>query len=900
MGSGGAQSQVPPIRQRKSSVFFTIAEEDGSSSQDTTKQRVRMNSVTAVQKSGAGSSYNSNNLVKLSSAVDLVSIAVDDSQVMAADEQQNVTINLVDELDAYDRTVAENYPQIPSSPSSNSIKDNESSSLGLVEHGVSGVVVFMSPDSKLFVANCGDAMVVLSRAGVAVPLTMRHALYPNNQAISHPPPPATNTNSKSPPQATLAESTRRATDQEPNARRTQQQQQPNKQELLQSNMAKKEILRIRQNCGVITGDGLIGPQQMALTRSFGFFNSLPYINASPYLSITDCCDQCEFLIIASSSFWSVMNYQTAVEIAKQRADDAMEAAMVLRDFAEAYSAQAIYSVDDDSERGIEKRRCQRSRAAVGVVDSYHTTANEVRYRPRDSFTVLVINLRDWMSGVQNKGAVGNLGGPMPTGPAHRRPFNKVRRRKDDAVDSTIANLAPEIEPPTGNVALVFTDVRNSTQLWERRPIAMRVAIREHNQIMRRNLRLCNGYEVKTEGDAFMVAFKNIVDALRWCLNVQIQLLEADWPQEILEAPEGILVYGPKSLGNDNAESDNEDKVLLYRGLSVRMGIHVGNPVCELDPITRRMDYFGPMVNKTARVSGSADGGQLYVSSDVEQTYQCLRSGNCSGDKMPSYSAKEKAALAERFKLLQQQLDPVFVNIGERKLKGLDNPETLFSVMPQALVGRHKIPPPALPGEKSHQSAAMPAAESPEKRDLDTKISISTSSVSASTVDQQVMHSRQTSQNNGRRMSIGGTSSTGLKNQSYLPDEMDGQPETGKAGDLDVLLLRLQSASLKLLESRLLRSDAVPSQQLSNSSPLETNDFEVMAKKLTSTDGVLEKLIYRLELIASTLATAIQPNRLDSIISENTESAKDTLNTFRLLLGIAKDRLSVNNNSVINK
>jgi hypothetical protein len=58
-------------------------------------------------------------------------------------------------------------------------------------------------------------------------------------------------------------------------------------------------------------------------------------------------------------------------------------------------------------------------------------------------------------------------------------------------------------------------------------------------------------------------------------------LREDWPQEILDSEEG------KEILDSRGE-------VLYRGLSVRMGIHWGAPVCEADPITRRMDYFGPM------------------------------------------------------------------------------------------------------------------------------------------------------------------------------------------------------------------------------------------------------------------------------------------------------------------
>jgi len=51
--------------------------------------------------------------------------------------------------------------------------------------------------------------------------------------------------------------------------------------------------------------------------------------------------------------------------------------------------------------------------------------------------------------------------------------------------------------------------------------------------MRRCLRNIGGYEVKTEGDAFIVTFKNAEDALKWCFTIQMQLLDADWPQEVI-------------------------------------------------------------------------------------------------------------------------------------------------------------------------------------------------------------------------------------------------------------------------------------------------------------------------------------------------------------------------------
>ena len=86
---------------------------------------------------------------------------------------------------------------------------------------------------------------------------------------------------------------------------------------------------------------------------------------------------------------------------------------------------------------------------------------------------------------------------------------------------------------------------------------MQSAMRIHNHLLRRHLRTIGGYEVKTEGDAFMVSFQTVTSALLWCFTIQLQLLNQDWPKEILENDEGRPILDHNSN-------------LISRGLSVRM------------------------------------------------------------------------------------------------------------------------------------------------------------------------------------------------------------------------------------------------------------------------------------------------------------------------------------------
>eukprot|EP01116_Phalansterium_solitarium_P023882 TRINITY_DN8575_c0_g1_i3.p1 TRINITY_DN8575_c0_g1~~TRINITY_DN8575_c0_g1_i3.p1 ORF type:complete len:981 (-),score=350.39 TRINITY_DN8575_c0_g1_i3:220-3162(-) len=160
------------------------------------------------------------------------------------------------------------------------------------------------------------------------------------------------------------------------------------------------------------------------------------------------------------------------------------------------------------------------------------------------------------------------------------------------------------DAPLGNVAICFTDIEGSTEKWESNPEWMQKALTLHNELIRRLIRETRGYEVKTEGDSFMIAWPDAVQAVSFCVRLELGLMEVEWPEPMMSIwPDLREVRGPRGE-------------LLWRGLRVRTGVHYGCPSPHVDPLTGRMDYLGIVVNRASRISHMAAPGQILVSSEV--------------------------------------------------------------------------------------------------------------------------------------------------------------------------------------------------------------------------------------------------------------------------------------------
>lgn len=82
--------------------------------------------------------------------------------------------------------------------------------------------------------------------------------------------------------------------------------------------------------------------------------------------------------------------------------------------------------------------------------------------------------------------------------------------------------------PSGTVTFLFTDIEDSTRLWEKNPQEMLVAHPRHNQILREAIQSNKGYVFQVIGDAFCAAFDTAGDAVCAAVRSQLDLHNEKW------------------------------------------------------------------------------------------------------------------------------------------------------------------------------------------------------------------------------------------------------------------------------------------------------------------------------------------------------------------------------------
>jgi len=168
--------------------------------------------------------------------------------------------------------------------------------------------------------------------------------------------------------------------------------------------------------------------------------------------------------------------------------------------------------------------------------------------------------------------------------------------------------------PDGVVTFVFTDVEGSTQLWEEARESMMDALNLHDRVISEATERHEGISVKPrgEGDSRFLVFRSAVEAMGAVVEIQRGLDTSDWPTP--------------------------------RPIRVRASLHTGDAELQTG------DYYGPSVNRAARLRGIAHGGQTVMSNS---TYELVH------DKLPD--------------------GVTLVDMGPHRLKDLIRPEHVYQV-----------------------------------------------------------------------------------------------------------------------------------------------------------------------------------------------------------------------------
>ncbi|MBV8154056.1 MAG: hypothetical protein JOY98_06525 [Candidatus Eremiobacteraeota bacterium] len=128
--------------------------------------------------------------------------------------------------------------------------------------------------------------------------------------------------------------------------------------------------------------------------------------------------------------------------------------------------------------------------------------------------------------------------------------------------------------PSGTVTFLFTDIEGSTQRWDRDRAAMQEAVRRHDAILRAAIEGSNGRVFKTIGDAFCAVFARAEEGVAAAVGAQRELAKEDFS--------------------------------AVDGVRVRMALHTGTAD------EREGDYYGPTLNRVARLLSIGHGGQILI------------------------------------------------------------------------------------------------------------------------------------------------------------------------------------------------------------------------------------------------------------------------------------------------
>ncbi|GMQ74862.1 MAG: hypothetical protein BMS9Abin01_0102 [Gammaproteobacteria bacterium] len=196
----------------------------------------------------------------------------------------------------------------------------------------------------------------------------------------------------------------------------------------------------------------------------------------------------------------------------------------------------------------------------------------------------------------------------------------------DLFDDDVLRPGDDVE--IDHIAIMFTDLKGSTALYERigDPKAYAL-VREHFAILGKAVREHDGAVVKTIGDAIMAVYVNPADGLRCAMQIQ------------------------EDIERFNRDSGKEPII-------IKLGLHCGR--CISVTLNNRLDYYGSAANKAARLEAQSTGGDIILS--------------------PEFAADPEVA---------RMLDNIPVRGDSAELKGFPEPIRFLRIGAETLVERRR-------------------------------------------------------------------------------------------------------------------------------------------------------------------------------------------------------------------
>ncbi|KAK9843210.1 hypothetical protein WJX74_008778 [Apatococcus lobatus] len=191
----------------------------------------------------------------------------------------------------------------------------------------------------------------------------------------------------------------------------------------------------------------------------------------------------------------------------------------------------------------------------------------------------------------------------------RRRINHIKRRHKPGL---LSEAQQQLLGVGKEVTLVLTDIAGSTAIWEWNARVMDAAVALHDTIIRNTMYKNYGHEVYTEGDSFTGAYHEAQDAIHFVLELQLELLKAQWPVGLAQCPLLAHKHQADPLGKDV-------QAPTFAGLRVRAAVHSGIPAAiEEHATTGQLSYHGSFAELTEAISNLPAGGQTLLSNHTFQ------------------------------------------------------------------------------------------------------------------------------------------------------------------------------------------------------------------------------------------------------------------------------------------